>query len=76
MVWRRQQPLRSRLLQGAQLSQRQLFGIGDAAEPRELRRQLQRLGEEALILALEQETDLTQGLDVALLRQIDHSPSI
>jgi hypothetical protein len=73
---RRVPVLRPRLFQGAQLGQRQLFRIGDATEPRELRRQLQRLGQEPLILALEEETDLTQRVDVALLRQIDHVLSI
>ena len=45
----------------------QLFGIGDAAQPRELRGQLQILGDEALIFAIEQEADLAQRVDVALV---------
>jgi hypothetical protein len=53
-----------------------LLGIGEAAHPRELRRQLQRLGDEALIFALEEETDLSQGVNIAFLRQIDHAVSI
>jgi hypothetical protein len=64
------------LLERTHLGERQLLGIGQSTHARELRGQRQRLGDEALVFALEEETDLPQGLDIAFLRQIDHASSI
>jgi hypothetical protein len=58
------------------ISHEQLFcvrGIRKAAQARVLRRQLQRLRDETLVLAFKEEVDLPQGLDIAFLRQINHS---
>jgi hypothetical protein len=69
--WRVRRPceqLRAPLLERPQLGERELLGIGESAHTRELRGQLQLFGDEALILALEEETDLPQGLDIAFLR--------
>ena len=68
--------LAAALLQRAQLGERQLLRVREAAEPRELRGQLQILGDEALVLAIEEQADLAQRVDVALLRQIHHAESI
>jgi hypothetical protein len=59
-----------------QLGECELLGIGQSAHARELRGQLQRLGDEAVVFALEEETDLPQGLDIAFLRQINNGCGI
>jgi hypothetical protein len=64
------------LFERAQLGQRELLEVGQYTHARDFRGQLQRLGDEALILALEEGTDLPQGLDIAFLRQINHSTCI
>jgi hypothetical protein len=51
----------------------QLFRIGDAAEPRELRSQLQILRDEASIFAIEEEADLAKRVDIALVRELHHA---
>jgi len=61
------------LLQRPQLGERQLFGIRQSTQARVLGRQLQGLRDEALVFAFEEETDLPQGVDIAFLRQINHS---
>jgi hypothetical protein len=43
---------------------------------RELRRQLEGLGDEALILAIEEQADLAKRLKVAFVGQLDHSGRI
>lgn len=58
-VGRRRQQLCATLFQRPQLRERQLLGIRHATQPGELRGQLQRLGDEPLIFALEEETDLS-----------------
>ncbi len=67
------QHLRTTLLERAQFRERELLGIRHAAQPCELRGQLQGLRDEALILAVEEETNLPQGVDIAFLRQVDHA---
>jgi hypothetical protein len=51
---------RPRLLELSPHDEFQLFRIGDAAEPRERRGQLQILRDEALIFAIEEEADLAK----------------
>jgi hypothetical protein len=63
---------RARLLQRLLGGERELLDLGQAPEAREFGRQLEILGDEALILALEQEADLPQGVDVAFLSQGHH----
>jgi hypothetical protein len=53
-----------------------LRGIGHAAEARDLRRQFQGLRDEALIFAIEEETDLTKRFKVVFLGQLHHAPRI
>jgi len=50
--------LRAALFELLEDGQLQLRGIGHATEPSDLRRQFQRLRDEALIFAIEKETDL------------------
>ena len=69
----RQLHRRTTLLERAQFRERELLGIRHAAQPCELRGQLQGLRDEALILAVEEETNLPQGVDIAFLRQVDHA---
>ena len=64
--------LRARLLELLPQRELQLFRIGDAAQPRELRGQLQILRDEALIFAIEEETDLAKRVDIALVRELHH----
>jgi hypothetical protein len=56
--------------------QLQLRRIGHAAETGDLRRQFQRLRDEALILAIEEETDLAKRFKVVFLGQLHHPPGI
>jgi hypothetical protein len=49
-----------------------LGDLRQAPQARELGGQLEILGDEALILTLEQQADLPQGVDVAFLRQRHH----
>jgi hypothetical protein len=58
---------RARLLQRALHGKRELLDLRQPAQPRELGGQLEILGDEALILALKQHTDLPQRIDVAFL---------
>ena len=63
---------RARLLQRLLDGERELGDLGQPAHPRELGRQLEILGDEALILAIEEETDLAQCLDVAFFTERHH----
>lgn len=63
---------RTRLLQRLLHDKRELRDLGQPPQPRELGGQLEILGNEALILALEQQADLPQRVDVAFLRQGHH----
>ena len=63
---------RPRLLQRLLDGERELGDLGQSAQPRELRGQLEILGDEALILALEEETDLPERLDVAFFSERHH----
>jgi hypothetical protein len=51
----------------------ELSDLGESAQARELRRQLEILGYEPLILALEEETDLPERLDIAFVRERHHA---
>jgi hypothetical protein len=51
----------------------ELFGVGQPAQPRELRGQLADLLGETLVLAIQEETDLTERLDITLLGQRHHA---
>ena len=64
--------LGARLLELLPKDEFELFRVGDAAQTRELRGQLQILGDEALILAIEQAADLAQRVDIALVREFHH----
>ena len=55
--------LRARLLQLVLHREGQLLEVRHAAQARELRGQLQILGDEALVFAIEEETDLAQRVD-------------
>jgi hypothetical protein len=61
------------LLEDGQL---QLRRIGHAAEAGHLRRQFQGLRDEALIFAIEEETDLAKRFKVVFLGQLHHPPCI
>ena len=50
-----------------------LLDVRDAAQACELRRQFEGLGDEALILAIEEETDLAKRLNVAFVGQLHHA---
>ena len=63
---------RARLVERLLHRKRELRDLGESAQPRELRSQLEILGDEALILALEEETDLPERLDVAFVRERHH----
>jgi hypothetical protein len=63
---------RARLLQRVLDGERELRDLGQPAQPRELGGQLEILGDEPLILALEQPADLPQGVDVAFVRKRHH----
>ncbi len=60
------------LLQRLRDRQRQLRDLGPPAQARELRRQLQILGDEPLVLALEEPTDLAERLDLAFVSERHH----
>jgi len=49
-----------------------LLDLRQPAQPRELGGQLEILGDEPLILALEQQADLSQRVDVTFLSQRHH----
>jgi hypothetical protein len=51
----------------------QLLDVRDPAQARELRRQLQVLRNEALIFAIEEETDLAKRVDVVFFAELHHS---
>jgi hypothetical protein len=59
-------------VQGLLDGERQLRDLGESAQPRELRGQLEILRDEALILALEEQTDLPECVDIAFLAEGHH----
>ena len=63
----------ARLLQRLLDGERELVDVGESAQARELRGQLEILGDEALIFAIEEETDLAKRLDVAFVRELHHA---
>src|SRR5262245_46413708 len=65
--------LRARLLQVVLDRERQLLDVGDATPARELRGQLQVLRDEALILAIKEETNLAQRFHVVFVAELYHS---
>jgi hypothetical protein len=65
--------LRARLLKIVLDREGQLLDVGNSAQARELRRQLQVLRNEALIFAIEEETDLAKRVDVVFLAKLHHS---
>jgi hypothetical protein len=67
------QQLRTSLLEILQDRQVELLGVGHTLEARDFRGQFQGLGNEALIFAIEEETDLTKRFKVLFLRQFDHA---
>jgi hypothetical protein len=68
--------LRAPLLELVQDRQLQVLGIGDATQARDFRGQFERLRDEALILAIEEETDLAKRFKVMFLGQLHHRPRI
>lgn len=64
----RRPSLLQRLLDG----ERELGDLGESAQPRELRGQLEILGDEPLMLALEEQTDLPECLDIAFVCERHH----
>jgi hypothetical protein len=64
--------LRAPLLELFQDRQVQLLGIGDASQAGDFRGQFERLRDEALIFAIEEETDLAKRFKVMLLGQLHH----
>ena len=63
---------RPRLLERLLDGERELGDLGQSAQPRELRGQLEILGDEPLILALEEQTDLPECLDIAFVAERHH----
>ena len=61
------------LLEFALHRERQLLDVRDATQPRELRRQLEILRNEALIFAIEEQPDLAKCLDVMFVSELDHA---
>ena len=53
-------------------AKRELLHGGQASESRELRRQFEILRNEALILSVEEETDLAERLEILFVAQRDH----
>jgi hypothetical protein len=66
----------ARLLQFLQQRQLELLGVRNAAQSREFRRHPAELLNEALIFAIEEETDLPERFEIALVAQLHHSPRI
>jgi hypothetical protein len=66
----------ARVLKLLQERQLELLDIRRATQPGELRRQLTDFVNEALILAIEEETDLTQRVEIVFVFQLHHSPRI
>ena len=64
--------LGARLLQLVLHREGELLDVRDATQARELRRQLESLGDEPLIFAIEEETDLAKRFDVLFIRQLHH----
>jgi hypothetical protein len=64
---------RTRLLQRLLDGEGELGDLRQSAQPGEFRRQLEILGDEALILALEEEADLAQGVEVAFFAERHHA---
>jgi hypothetical protein len=64
--------LRPALLELSEDRQLELLGIDHAAQTGDFCRQFQRLRDEALILAIEEETDLAKRLKVAFLGELHH----
>jgi len=67
---------RARLLELLLDAERELFHGGQAAQAGELRRQLEIFCNEALILSVEQETNLAERLEIVFVAQPDHVPCI
>jgi hypothetical protein len=65
--------LRTSLLQLLERGQLELLRMGQTLEAREFRRQFQRLGDEALIFAIEEQADLTKRFKILFLRQFHHA---
>ena len=61
------------LLQVLERGQLELLRIRQAAQPGEFRGQFQRLRDEALIFAIEEETDLTKRFQILFFRQFHHA---
>jgi hypothetical protein len=68
--------LRTPLLEFLKDRQLELLGIGHAAEASDFRRQFQRLRDEALILAIEEQTNLAKRFKVVFLGQLHHPTCI
>jgi hypothetical protein len=68
--------LRPSVLELLQDRQLQLLGIGHAAQTSDFRRQFQRLCDEALIFAIEEETDLAKRFKVVFLGELHHPTPI
>jgi hypothetical protein len=68
--------LRAPVLELFQDRQLELLGIGDATESGDFRGQFKRLRDEALILAIEEETDLAKRVKVMFLGQLHHPARI
>jgi hypothetical protein len=66
----------ARVLEFLQERQLELLDIRRATQPGELRRQLADFVNEALILAIEEDTDLAQRIEIAFVFQLHHSPRI
>jgi hypothetical protein len=64
--------LRPPLLEFFEHRQLELLGIRHPTQARYLRGQFQLFGDEALILAIEEETDLAKRFTVMFLRQLHH----
>jgi hypothetical protein len=67
---------RARLLQRVLDDKRELRDVGQPAQPRELGGQLEIPGDEPLILAVEQQADLPERVDVAFVRERTTMPRI
>ena len=64
--------LRARRLEIALHDQVQLLDVALAAQARQLRSQLEVRGDQALIFAIEEETNLPQRFEIAFVGQLHH----
>ena len=64
------------VLQILQDGELQLLWIGHTLQPRDFGGQLQRLRNEPLIFAIEEETDLTERFKIVFLTQLHHASCI